>query len=113
VLGALSVVLGTAAVVVVGVRDNSAGGFRAQSSLIVLLAGCIAAELGVVALTPSIVELASRMAARVRLTPRLALRDAARGQSPGGLANRIPDARVGAAAAQVPVHPAGDRRVIW
>ena len=86
VLGALSVVLGTAAVVVVGVRDNSAGGFRAQSSLIVLLAGCIAAELGVVALTPSIVELASRMAARVRLTPRLALRDAARNRLRSGAA---------------------------
>jgi putative ABC transport system permease protein len=86
VLGALAVVLGTAAVVVVGERRTGAGGFRAQSSLIVLMAGCIAAELGIVALTPSIVELVSRMAARVRLTPRLALRDAARNRLRSGAA---------------------------
>ena len=40
------------------------------------------------------------------------LRGAARGQGLGGLGDGVPDARVGAAPAQVPVHPLADGRVI-
>jgi hypothetical protein len=40
------------------------------------------------------------------------LGDAARGERASGVVDRAPDARVGAAPAQVPVHPLGYRRVI-
>lgn len=99
ILGALAVVGGTAVVLGVGISRVGEDGFRGQTALIALMAGCIAAELGVVTLTPTLIEFVARLASRLRLTPRLALRDAARNRLRSGAAVAAVTAAMAAAVA--------------
>ena len=99
ILGALAVVGGTAVVLAVGVGRAGEDGFRGQTALIALLTGCIAAELGVVTLTPTLIEYVARLASQLPLTPRLALRDAARNRLRSGAAVAAVTAAMAAAVA--------------
>ena len=99
ILGALAVVGGTAVVLGVGIGRVGEDGFRGQTALIALMAGCIAAELGVVTLTPTLIEYVARLAVRLPLTQRLALRDAARNRLRSGAAVAAVTAAMAAAVA--------------
>ena len=98
VFGLTSVVVGTAIVISFGLRHVGVMGGQSVA-LITLLGGCIAAELGVVALTPTIVALVAGAARRLPLTPRIALRDAARNRLRSGAAVAAVTASVAAAVA--------------
>ncbi|MGW0660356.1 FtsX-like permease family protein [Streptodolium elevatio] len=69
---------------VVGAAAGAAGlgvayyGAAVNPNDIVLLAGCVLAQLGVIACCPALVGMAGRLGRILPLTPRLALRDAAR-----------------------------------
>lgn len=71
VLGALATALG-AAVALVGAQ---------RSEIVLVLAGSVLAELGLVATTPALVGLAGRLGPHLPAAPRLALRDASRNRS--------------------------------
>ena len=81
--GLLAVGLGSALVVHLALTEFGLG---SSSSQITLLVGLIVAELGVVALAPTLVALVAARAGRLPLTPRLAARDAARNRLRSGAA---------------------------
>jgi len=81
--GLLAVGLGSVLVVHLALTEFGLG---SSTSQITLLVGLIVAELGVVALAPTLVALVAARAGRLPLTPRLAARDAARNRLRSGAA---------------------------
>jgi len=81
--GLLAVGLGSVLVVHLALTEFGLG---SSSSQITLLVGLIVAELGVIALAPTLVALVAARAGRLPLTPRLAARDAARNRLRSGAA---------------------------